>query len=82
MIDPSKHKVICMACGWHGMEDRLLSARNPFRYDKTVRGCPGCGALDCFAAACDESGCWDLVYTTQRSIIGTRCVCQRHSINE
>lgn len=57
-------KRICNECGWHGREQELLRAANPFirpgEPAEELIGCPGCRQPNTIGVACDEFDCWEL----------------------
>lgn len=53
-------KVVCSEyrCNWHGMDDEILRAPNPFEDGETLYACPKCKGVGSVVVACDEPGCW------------------------
>lgn len=51
-------KVKCSVCKWAGYSGDLLKAKNPFREDEEIFGCPKCLDINTYVRACDEFGCW------------------------
>lgn len=51
-----KWKCFYWRCGWHGNDDELLSAPDPFNPGETMYACPKCRETD-IVSGCDEPGC-------------------------
>ena len=54
-------KLICEECDWHGQDEDMLTAINPFDKDDTIIGCPKCFAINTLLPACDVPECWQVV---------------------
>jgi len=71
-------KVICDECGWHGQEEEMLIAKNPFDESENVNGCPKCKSVDSMLVACDEPGCWKQTSCGTPTPDGYRTTCGQH----
>jgi hypothetical protein len=81
MIENQKVRCDDFKCGWHGMFDETLSAKNPFETaDDTaeIHACPSCRMIQEFRVACDEEGCWEFVSCGTPTESGYRQTCGKH----
>lgn len=55
-----QEKVVCneIRCDWHGLDDEILRAPNPFEQGEVLYACPKCKEVGSIVVACDEPGCW------------------------
>lgn len=74
-----KGKVRCTECDWHGHENDMLMAPNPFDGAETVTGCPKCKSVDSMVCVCDETGCTKDVSCGWPSPQGYRNTCGAHA---
>jgi hypothetical protein len=51
-------KVMCEECYWHGMEEEMLQAPNPFKPKEAIIGCPNCKTINLLRYACSVANCW------------------------
>lgn len=74
------NKRVCTECEWHGTEEQMLTAPNPFagaEYELIV-GCPNCLEVETLRVACDEPDCWKLVTCGTLTKSGYRSTCGDH----
>lgn len=73
-------KVLCNArrCGWHGQEEEVLQAPNPFDSTDTLQGCPECKSVETIFVACDEPDCWKQATCGTPTPSGYRQTCGKH----
>ena len=80
--DNMEQKINCQECGWHGLENELLSASNPFDVEDTIFACPECKIVEStIVNACDEPGCWSDVSCGTPTPEGYRSTCGKHQPN-
>ena len=60
-------------CGWHGLDDEILIAPNPFDSDEMLQGCPNCKQVNCMLVVCDEPDCWSEVSCGWPTLDGEPC---------
>ena len=53
------HKFNCDSCDWHGTEEQVLKAKNPFNETEELLGCPVCKYPETLNYACAEPNCWN-----------------------
>ena len=51
-------KLICIGCGWQGLYNDVLKAKNPFCHGEEISGCPYCKCVNTVIRACERDGCW------------------------
>lgn len=71
-------KCVCEECNWHGLEDDLLKAPNPFDSKVDIIGCPECKQVESLLYACDEDGCWNKVSKGLPTPDGYKVFCHKH----
>ena len=69
-------------CGWKGISEQLLTAKNPFNIDETIQGCPKCFSINEFRTVCDELECWEFVTCGTPTKEGYRNTCSKHEPKE
>ena len=76
----TNRKVKCSGrrCNWHGTDDEVLEAPNPFDENDVITGCPKCKQVDTTVYACDEPGCWADVCSGVATKTGYRSTCHEH----
>ena len=80
-MERRNQKLKCMElkCTWHGLQERLLIASNPFNKNEEIYGCPKCQSINSLALACDEPGCWQSVTCGTPTEDGYRNTCGKHA---
>jgi len=73
-------KFICSThrCDWHGFEDELLTAQNPFENGEILSACPKCKEVESAVIACDEPECWERAICGTPTENGYRWTCGKH----
>lgn len=65
-------------CGWHGDDEEILSAPDPFTTDGLIYGCPKCRTVESLVIVCDEPGCTAEGTCGWLSHTGYRRTCFKH----
>ena len=78
-----RDKVVCseFRCAWHGLEDAILRAPNPFDEGETIYACPKCKEVNSVVVACDEPGCWKEATCGTSTPTTYRRTCGKHAPN-
>jgi hypothetical protein len=72
-------KVICEECDWHGLENEVLQAPNPFDPEDGVLGCPKCKSVNEIVYTCIADNCWKPVSCGTPTVGGYMNTCGKHA---
>jgi hypothetical protein len=67
-----------LRCGWHGREDKVLKAPDPFTEGEELWACPDCKEVNGIIMACDEPRCWKEATCGTPTPAGYRHTCGQH----